>query len=416
MSERGIEKLRRKFILIAMVSIFLAMLFIGGLLNLTNYAVSQREIGWTLDGLLEDSGEGFASPRTETPLSVLEVFAPSYHRDNFYLFVYDADGEETAFHAGWSRQSPEEDSYENLRSVAETALGKRRDSGRVGVYSYKRADGEDGGMRLALLDTSGIVYTRMRLLYATGGVAFLGMLITFFLVRGFSRRMVQPEIENSRRQDAFITNASHELKTPLAVIRANAEMTELTEGESEWTQSTIRQVDRMNGLIQNLVMITRSREQENRGKREVTDISAAVRESVAPFEAMTAQQGKTLETAIPDGVTLVTDGSAVRQLTTLLTDNAVKYCDDGGVIRIALEQNKRGRGALLTVSNSYADGQEVDTSRFFDRFYRQDESHNIDRGGYGIGLSIAESICENCGGSIEAVWRDGAISFICQLY
>ncbi|MBQ6903385.1 MAG: sensor histidine kinase, partial [Lachnospiraceae bacterium] len=159
-----------------------------------------------------------------------------------------------------------------------------------------------------------------------------------------------------------------------------------------------------------------SREQENRGKREQTDISAAVRESVSPFEAMMAQQGKTLETAIADGVTLVTDGSAVRQLVTLLTDNAVKYCDAGGVIRIALEQNKRGRGALLTVSNSYADGQGVDTSRFFDRFYRQDESHNIDRGGYGIGLSIAKSICENCGGSIEAMWRDGVISFICQLY
>ena len=414
MSGRDIEKLRRKFILIAMLSIFLAMLFIGGLLNLTNYFVSQREIWWTLDGLLADNGDAVEhrGDAVKRPVSLAEVFALSYHRDNFYLFVYDGSGTETDFRAGWMGEGSED----TAREAAQAALGAKRERGRVGVFAYRKTEDADGGIRLALLDTSSAVFTRMRLLYATGGVAFLGMLITFFLVLAFSRRAVEPEIENSRRQDAFITNASHELKTPLAVIRANTEMTELTEGESEWTQSTIKQVDRMNGLIQNLVMITRTREQENRGKREVTDISAAVRESVSPFEAMTAQQGKTLETAISDGVTLVTDGSAIRQLTTLLTDNAVKYCDDGGVIRIALEQNKRGRGALLTVSNSYADGQGVDTSRFFDRFYRQDESHNIDRGGYGIGLSIAESICENCGGSIEAVWRDGVISFICQLY
>ena len=172
----------------------------------------------------------------------------------------------------------------------------------------------------------------------------------------------------------------------------------------------------MSGLIQNLVMITRSREQENRGRREKVDVSVAVRESIAPFEPMIRQQGKTLERDIPDGITLVTDGSDIRQLTTLLSDNAVKYCDGGGAIRVSLEQNKRGRGALLTVSNSYAEGKNADISRFFDRFWREDASHNIDKGGYGIGLSIAKSICENCGGSINAVWRDGMISFICQLY
>ncbi len=414
MSGRDIEKLRHKFILIAMVSIFFAMLFIGGLLNLTNYTVGQREVWWTLERLLEEGESPFfdREPGEERLVSFADVFELSYHRDNFYLFFYDENGEETDFRAGWMGDA----SGNTARSVAEEALERKQERGRVGMYYYRRADAEDGTMALALLDASSIVYTRMRLLYATFGVALLGMLITFFLVLGFSRRAVQPEIENSRRQDAFITNASHELKTPLAVIRANTEMTELTDGESEWTQSTIRQVDRMDGLIQNLVMITRSREQENRGKREQTDISAAVAESVKPYESVIRQQGKTLETSIPDGVTLVTDGSGIRQLTTLLVDNAVKYCDEGGAIRVSLEQNKRGKGALLTVSNAYAAGKDADTSRFFERFYREDVSHNIDRGGYGIGLSIAQSICGNCGGSIDAGWRDGIISFVCQLY
>ena len=414
MSGRDIEKLRRKFILISMLSIFVAMLFIGGLLNLTNYYVGQREVWWTLDRILAADEEAFTAREADgqRPVTFADVFELSYQRANFYLFVYDENGEETEFRAGWMGST----SGVAARSVAAEALERKQERGRVGMYCYRRAETEDGGMSLALLDTSSAVYTRMRLLYATAGVAILGMLITFFLVLGFSRRAVQPEIENSRRQDAFITNASHELKTPLAVIRANTEMIELTDGESEWTQSTIRQVDRMDGLIQNLVMITRSREQENRSKREQTDVSAAVSESVKPYESVVRQQGKTLETSIPDGVTLVTDGSGIRQLTTLLVDNAVKYCDEGGAIRVSLDQNKRGKGALLTVSNSYAAGRDVDTSRFFDRFYREDVSHNIDKGGYGIGLSIAQSICENGGGSIGANWKDGIISFVCQLY
>ncbi|MBQ8971842.1 MAG: sensor histidine kinase [Clostridia bacterium] len=146
------------------------------------------------------------------------------------------------------------------------------------------------------------------------------------------------------------------------------------------------------------------------------NVTQEVRESLDPFEAMVAQEGKTMERHLAENVTLVADGSKLRQLTAILADNAIKYCDDGGVIRISLEQNKRGRGALLTVANSYADGANVDTSRFFDRFYREDAAHNIDKGGYGIGLSIAESICTQCGGSIRAEWKNGEISFICQLY
>ena len=113
---------------------------------------------------------------------------------------------------------------------------------------------------------------------------------------------------------------------------------------------------------------------------------------------------------------MLADSSKIRQLTTLLVDNAVKYCDEGGKIEVTAGQIKNGRGAALTVSNSYAEGADVDYSRFFERFYRQDSSHNIDKGGYGIGLSLAESICSQYGGDIRAQWKDGVISFICQLF
>ena len=106
--------------------------------------------------------------------------------------------------------------------------------------------------------------------------------------------------------------------------------------------------------------------------------------------------------------------SDIRQLATLLLDNAVKYCDQGGTITIALDEG-RGKSVRLTVSNTYAEGADTDTTRFFDRFYRKDESHNVDRGGYGIGLSIAESLLTGYNGTLDASWKDGVITFTCVL-
>ncbi|MBQ8087990.1 MAG: HAMP domain-containing histidine kinase [Clostridia bacterium] len=414
MSSREIQRLRRKFILISMLSMFLATLFLGTMINLVNYFFTQREIWWNLNRLIQVQGamqeENAAAPEA-TP-SLAQVFSPNYHKYNACVFAFDASGTEMLSRAARGGDNAIEES----RAYADLALKRHSRRGRIGLYSFQRETREDGVTWVALLDTTSAVLTRLRLIYASLGISLFGLIITFFLVRGLSRKAIQPEIENSRRQEQFITNASHELKTPLAVIRANTEMEELLNGESEWTQSTIRQVDRMNGLIQNLVMITRTQEQEDKAEMTRVNVTQAVRESLDPFEAMVAQEGKTMERHLAENVTLVADGSKLRQLTAILADNAIKYCDDGGVIRTSLEQNKRGRGALLTVANSYADGANVDTSRFFDRFYREDAAHNIDKGGYGIGLSIAESICTQCGGSIRAEWKNGEISFICQLY
>ena len=213
-------------------------------------------------------------------------------------------------------------------------------------------------------------------------------------------------------------NASHELKTPLAVIRSNTEMEEIVSGESEWTQSTIRQVDRMNSLIQNLVMISKSREMEGRTELAKINASEAVAQTARDFASRAETEGKTLLQDIVPDLELTADGSQLRQLTMILLDNAVKYCDANGNIAIRLEPAAKWgkKGIRLTVSNDYAAGKDVDYTRFFDRFYREDKSHNIDTGGYGIGLSIAEHICEQYKGSIRADWRDGKIFFICDLF
>ena len=228
-----------------------------------------------------------------------------------------------------------------------------------------------------------------------------------------SKKAIKPEIDNMKRQKQFITNASHELKTPIAVIRANTEVEEMISGETEWTRSTMRQVERLNGLVQNLVMITRSEEQEDSVITKDVDVTKAVNESVDPYASLALQSEIVLERHIEDDVHMDGDESQVRQLAAILVDNAVKYCDEKGHIDISLEQQKKHKQIKLSVSNSYKDGESIDYNKFFERFYRGDQSHSVDKGGYGIGLSMAESICKQYSGTIGVSWKDGIITFTC---
>ena len=178
-------------------------------------------------------------------------------------------------------------------------------------------------------------------------------------------------------------------------------------------QSTMRQVERMTGLIQNLVSISRAEEQEARESAKEVDAAVIVRDTVDMFQTVAMQSGKELVMTGPEKLPFKYSEASLRQLVSLLLDNAIKYCDESGKIEVSVE--KKRKSLLLTVSNTFAEGEHADLSRFFERFYRQDESHNIEKEGYGVGLSIAQNIAEKNNGSIKADWKDGQIFFRCVL-
>ena len=417
MSTKEIQLLRKKFIIIAMFSFFLVMLFIGAVINTISFTVTTVSIRSTLtsisrnDGRSEEDSDKVGEKRPSLP-TVVDAFSPTYRHNHFFVLSYNEDGTLAKYNSNTDNTS------ENnlVQYYAKSLLQFSKDFGRYGTYYYLRGMSESGLIQLTILDCSAELSSFLRLLSATIATCLLALLITFGLVLALSERVIQPEIENSMRQKQFITNASHELKTPLAVIRANTELSEMMHGEDEWTKSTLKQVDHLNGLIQNLVLIAKAAEREDKSVMAQIDASKCVEESAANFEAMAKQSEITLQKEIEPNVHLIADESKVRQLATLLIDNAIKYCDEKGTVCVFLTPLKKGKNGLrLTVSNSYSAGAGIDCNRFFDRFYRQDQSHNIDKGGYGIGLSIAESICKQNGGSIKALWKDGVISFICQL-
>ena len=449
MSTQAINKLRRKFILVATLSFAGAMFLIAGLIYVSNVLVTRREISNVIDYIIENEGE------LPSPSSLQDSSGQTAGHANSREQETGSDGSSHVSQEEWMEYSLSDlfgyrnwiySSSEFLYSVryfavlfdeseevsdiktshiaavndyeaehyARIALDQPFRFGSFGLFYYKVGTLENGNAIVVYLDSTNQVTTNSRLLVVSLALIGLGIVIAFFLVRFFSYAVVRPEVEAAERQKRFITNASHELKTPLAVIRANTEVEQMVNGENEWNVSTMNQVDRMTGLIANMVMIAKAQEKESDLPPEKIDVSKAVSETAASFHSVAETNGKTIQTEIPDGISMVASEGDLRELATLLIDNAIKYCDDGGSVAVKLASIRKG-GVQLAVSNSYAEGAGTDYSRFFDRFYRKDEAHNIESEGYGIGLSIAESLAEKYHGSLNASWKDGVITFTCIL-
>ena len=409
MNNRTVERIKKRFIAIAMLAIFLAMLFIGGTIWLSSLFVSYRAIRSGLDALIDtdlDAGDvSFAEYYIDDP-QLTEVFSVNVREKADYWLV-KIDGDSVSIDGRYAAGTEVEIIY-----LCEEIMNGEEGYGHQGRIWYKYVD-EPDGKTIAFIDGTTEVYALRRLFLIAMIVCVAGLAVTYILVVHFSELVVASEVENFEKQKDFITNASHELKTPLSVIRANTEMSQMLNGEDEWSESTLKQIDHMNGLIANLVMISKAQELEDKTEMAPIDVSEVVEISVKSFESVALKSKITLEKNITPNVVFTADSSKIMQLTTILLDNAIKYCDENGTVRVELLAYRKGM--KLTVSNSYKDGGNVDYNKFFERFYREDKSHNIDKGGYGIGLSIAENICRQYNGDIKATWKNGEISFICLL-
>ena len=244
-------------------------------------------------------------------------------------------------------------------------------------------------------------------------IGALALIAMFILVYIFSGQAVAPVVESLDKQKRFITDAGHELKTPLAVISANVDVLELESGKSEWTSSIKNQTKRMNDLVKNLLTLSRMDEEVINVVYTDTDISNVIKETASSFEAIATSKGKNYRMDIEEGIHITGDKNALTQLTSLLIDNAMKYSSEKGIINVSLSKNKN---IVFEVSNTCDFIPEGNLDRLFDRFYRADSSRSRDTGGYGIGLSVARAIASSHGGTIEAK-RDGdkVIRFIVTL-
>lgn len=239
----------------------------------------------------------------------------------------------------------------------------------------------------------------------TISVSLLGLAAVFVLVVIFSRMVFLPVEESIQKQKRFITDASHELKTPLTIIDANIEVMEMESGESQWTKSTRKQIQRLSGLVQQLVTLSRLDEEKGLEEKCEFNLSEAVSECVQPYESLAQTREKNLTLNIEEDITYTGDERSIRQLAGILMDNAVKYSSENGNITLTLK--KKGKKIFLEVYNDADDLPQGKLDVLFERFYRLDSSRNSGTGGSGIGLSMAKAIVQAHKGKITAENKNG---------
>ena len=285
--------------------------------------------------------------------------------------------------------------------------------GYVDYYRFGLFPSEDGGSTMIVMDCFLMLQAADNMLRITVIIFFVCALIVFLLLLFFSGRAIRPFAENLERQRQFVTDASHELKTPLSILSADLDLLSDSCGESRWLESARTQITRLDKLIRNLVELARTEETIREGASEVFSLSDIALASAEAFAPLAEAEGNTLAAEVAAGVELRGVQDDLFRLFSILLDNAVKYCDAGGTIRLSVSQ--RGRTVRLSVSNPCAGLNPAQLPRYFDRFYRADSSRSRTTGGYGIGLSTARAIVVRHRGRLTNHYANGIITFTALL-
>lgn len=401
-----IRKLRIKLIIASMVSLLAVLLVIMSAVNLVYYGQVIREADSTL-ALLAENGGFFPKsnhalppdgqfPKREPHLS------PELPYETRYFFVtLSQDGSARSVNTGKIAAVDTADAIAYAQAV--WAQGKTQ--GFADQYRFL-VDTSSTEPLILFLDCSRGLNNFKTLLFSCIGVSFVGSLLVLLLLIFLSGRIVRPFLENYEKQKQFITDAGHELKTPLTILNADAEILAMDYGENEWVSDIQTQTKRLADLTYDLILLSRMEEEQTHLQMLELPLSDIAEETITPFQAVARTQGKALELHIQPMLSLRGDEKSLRKLFSILLDNAVKYSVPQSTISCTLEKQKNF--IRLSVWNAVDHITKAQTEHLFDRFYRTDQSRNSQTGGYGLGLSIALAIVTAHKGKITATTTDEA--------
>ena len=413
-----IRRLRRRFIRIATLSVTAVMLLLTVLLNTANYISTRNDLHDMLQLISQNQGTipvsrqeapAGAPPQKAGPKPDGPFTAETPYSTRYFVLRYQEDG--TLVQADLNKiASVTED---EVGTYLAAAVAHGTGYGRYGRYwYYVTSNGENRNMAIFLDGYQQMRSVQLVLLWSLVADAACILLVVVLVVL-LSRRAIDPVVRSAEKQKQFITDASHELKTPITVISTSLRVLEMETGKQKWIDKAQAQTEKLTALVNALVTLSRMDEGVSPLKMEPFALSEAVEDTAESFRDFAETKGHALDLHIAPDITYKGDEYAIRQLVSILLDNAVKYAKEGSAITLTLE--KARRGVVLRCRNGSDPIPEETLEKLFDRFYRADPSRNSATGGFGIGLSIARGIAEAHKGSIRARMDGDAVEFTVEM-
>jgi signal transduction histidine kinase len=448
-----IKRLKRKYILIVMIAVTLVLGIIITAINITSYSSLNSQLYDKLTLIVENEGKMPDFPLPDTSEDDQEDTEKGDESDTEADQDEVTDGTETEGSEDGSdgndkkgeKEEKEEEKKEDVRDsmspetpfetryftvkfdtggavlavdttkiaavdteraeqYARQMYSQDNDSGYLESYKYLRGVTEDGSIIYVFLDATRELKSVRSFLVSSLFISGLGIVLIFIIVLLLSDFALRPIIESYEKQKRFITDAGHEMKTPLTVISANAEIIEMENGESQWTEGIRSQVAKLASLTEKLVILSKMEEGVKLEMNEFS-VSEAFFDTCEQYRSIAMSKGVSFELAISENVRMVGNEGELRRCITLLADNAFRYVDEGGSVSVRVQ--KLTNGVEIRFSNTTSGIEKGSLDRWFDRFYRTDLSRNSDTGGSGIGLSVVQAIVHAHGGTVRAHSDDG---------
>ncbi len=427
-----IGKLKKKFIVLAMVSLAALLTFIVAGMNIINYNTVVRNADETLEMLSNNKGR-FPTAFDEIEDN-FEDMMEKYRRphgmsrdlaEGTRFFSVLVDSQNKVVFADVSHISAVD--ADSAYKYATGALNKEKQRGFINEYRYVVTQ-ENYNTRVIFMDCTRLLWSFRKFLFASIAMSVAGLAIVFVIFCYAAGRIVRPVAESYEKQKRFITDAGHEIKTPLAIIKANidvmrmdmddlkdaAQSDDAGEGIGSAADSLDEslsdidgQVDRLTTLTNDLVYLSRMEEGGSALTMTEVPLSDIVSDTAESFRALAIERKKELEISVEPMLTIIGSTKELEKLVSILTENALKYSPEGDTVGVSLR--KDGRNAVLEVRNKTLEPiSEEDLSHVFERFYRTDKSRNSAAGGHGIGLSMAAAIVAAHNGKIAAAGGDGS--------
>ncbi len=406
-----IKTLRRKFIFFAMAAVTILLVVLMVAINLFVWESFEKQATQVLNELIKTEGMFPKIPRKDNKPPVIPLHQMDIMRSaRFFIAKADMEGNIIDYDLNQILYLDDESAVE----YAKIAIDRNKPSGRIERYKYKIVSNDDY-QKIYFLELTREWLSMRTILLVTATIAASSWVIVLIFVFLLSGKIVQPIINGLEKQKQFITNAGHELKTPLAVIQSNNDAMGLIYGENKYNRNIKSQVTRLNELTSNLLMQAKLDEEVELLKEQI-NVSELCKEILQPYQDNAAIHGISFQSQVTPDIVYNTNQQAFAQLLTILLDNAMKYTTENGEIIFSI--TKESKNLVICEENSCDPEMNINPENLFERFYRGDSARTQtdQKSGYGIGLSVARSICKSLGGEMTAYYpKQGRIRFIAKI-